>query len=208
MSAQAVGGIAGGLVCAGLAKRISPMPMVMSGLILFGTVDLIIFNYPRWATAIAPEVALFVVVGLPGALMTAGMMTLMQTEVADGQRGRVFAAAMVAESAGSLVGAALAGTLTDWLGVINVLTAQGAGYVIAGVIFILLVRGSRTVRARGVSVSPLPRSLPAPALVLSTVAAATVGGDERDWWRGLDQPSRQIEVARLNALEKRRPFAL
>jgi MFS family permease len=206
MSAQAAGGIAGGLVCAGLAKRISPMPMVTSGLILFGTVDLIIFNYPRWATAIAPEIVLFIVVGLPGALMTAGMMTLLQTEVADGQRGRVFAAAMVAESAGSLVGAALAGTLTDWLGVINVLTAQGAGYVIAGVIFILLVRRRRTVRVLGVPVTPFSR--PLPVIARSTMEVATVGVDERDWWRGLDQPSRQIEVARLNALEKRRPFAL
>jgi MFS family permease len=140
MSAQAVGGLAGGLVGALIAGRIPPKCLVTLGLVAFGAIDLVIFNYPRRSTGLAPEIALFVLVGMPGALMTAGVMTLLQTEVDDCHRGRVFSAAMVAESAAALVGAAFAATVTGTFGVVNVLTAQGAAYVLAGLAFAALVR--------------------------------------------------------------------
>jgi len=140
MSAQAVGGIAGGLGCAWLAARTSPVRMVGVGLVLFGAVDLVIFNYPRWATAIGPELALFVLVGIPGAVLIAGAMTLLQTEVADALRGRVFAVAGVLQAGGMLAGTGLAATLTDRVGVLTMLTIQGLGYVLAGIWFIASVR--------------------------------------------------------------------
>jgi predicted MFS family arabinose efflux permease len=142
MSAQAVGGIVGGLLSAGLGPRIRPIPMLTAGLVAFGAVDLVIFNLPRWSTGLMSEVLLFVLVGLPGALLMAAAMTLLQTEVDDGWRGRVFAAILVTESAARLVGASLAGTVTDHLGVINVLTGQGLAYVLAGLAFGLKMRRS------------------------------------------------------------------
>lgn len=148
MSAQAVGGIAGGLLSTVLAGRIRATRMVAVGLVMFGVVDLVIFNYPRWFAALGPEIAFFVLVGLPGAMLIAGMMTLLQTEVDDARRGRVFATAMVAESAAALVGAALAASLTNALGVVNVLTVQGAAYVLAGLAFAALAPRSRSSAAR------------------------------------------------------------
>lgn len=140
MSAQAVGGLLGGLLCVWLAPKTTPVRMVGVGLVLFGAIDLVIFNYPRLAMVIWPELALFVLVGIPGAVMLTGLLTLVQTEVGDALRGRVFSVAGVVGSAGALIGAAVAGTLTDLLGVMNVLTAQGLGYVVAGVLFAILVR--------------------------------------------------------------------
>lgn len=138
MSAQAVGGLTGGLVATGLAGRWAPARMVTVGLVLFGAVDLVIFNYPRWFTALTGEIALFVLVGIPGAVLIAGAVTLLQTEVADAFRGRVFAVVGVVQSGAMLIGTAIAASVTASLGVITVLTIQGAGYVVAGVLFRLL----------------------------------------------------------------------
>jgi len=143
MSAQAVGGIAGGLLCAWYAARTTPVRMVGLGMALFGAIDLVIFNYPRLSTALWPEIALFVLVGVPGAVVIAGAMTLLQTEVADALRGRVFAVVGVVAAAGALLGAGLAAALTDRVGVMPMLTVQGLGYLLAGIGFTVLMRGHR-----------------------------------------------------------------
>jgi predicted MFS family arabinose efflux permease len=140
MSAQAVGGIIGGLACGYAARIATPKRLLTIGLVIFGTIDLLIFNYPRWFEPFFPVVALFVLVGLPAAIMTAAAFTLLQTEVADGLRARVFSAILVVEALGGLIGAVLAGTLTERFGVINVLTGQGAAYVLAALAFALFIR--------------------------------------------------------------------
>jgi predicted MFS family arabinose efflux permease len=140
MSAQAVGGIAGGLACGYAARKANPKRLLTAGLVIFGAIDLIIFNYPRWFDAFAPVVVLFVLVGLPAAIMTAAAFTLLQTEVADGLRARVFSAILVVEALSGLIGAVLAGTLTERFGVVNVLTGQGAVYVLAAFAFALVIR--------------------------------------------------------------------
>jgi predicted MFS family arabinose efflux permease len=109
--------------------------MVTVGLITFGLVDVAIFIYPLWFPWFAPVVIMFALAGLMSVPMLTGLVTMLQTEVADAIRGRVFAAFMFASSAAALIGAGLAGTLTDRFGVITVLTVQGAAYVVAGVVF-------------------------------------------------------------------------
>jgi hypothetical protein len=111
---------------------------------MFGLTDIAIFNYPRWYTGVWPGVALMVVVGVPGAVLMAAFMTIIQTDVHDAFRGRVFSAAIVIQSATMLAGTALAATLTDRLGVITMLTAQGAGYVLGGLCFALMIRRGTT----------------------------------------------------------------
>ena len=68
MTAQAVGGIAGGLFAGRWIARFGALRVVPVTLVLFGLIDLVIFNYPRWSTAIVPVLVLFVVVGVPGAV--------------------------------------------------------------------------------------------------------------------------------------------
>ncbi len=155
MSAQAVGGIAGGILSAAFARRIRPVPMLVVGYAVFGVIDVVIFNLPRWTPALAPQVGLFILIGIPGALAMAATMTLLQTEVADGLRGRVFAAFMVAQSAAALVGSGLAALLTDRLGVFTVLTAQGCGYVVAAGAFLVLARARAARRRRVLNTAEL-----------------------------------------------------
>ena len=140
MSAQAVGGIIGGLACGYAARRASPQRLLTVGLFTFGFIDLIIFNYPRWFEAFSPVVMLFVLVGIPTAIMGAAAFTLLQTAVPDGLRARVFSAILVVEAMSGLIGAVLAGTLTERFGVINVLTGQGAAYVLATFAFAYFIR--------------------------------------------------------------------
>lgn len=151
MSAQAVGGVFGGLAGARFAARIRPARLVAVSLISFGSVDLVIFNYPRWSTVLWPELAMFMLVGIPAVLGTAALMTLLQTQVADSHLGRVFSVALVIEAVFGILGAALAGTLGERIGIINMLTIQGLGYFLAGVAFALIIgwplRGSRSAPA-------------------------------------------------------------
>ena len=142
MTAQAVGGIAGGLLAARWIARFGAIRLVPVTLVLFGAVDLVIFNYPRWFTAIAPVLVLFVVVGVPGAVGFAATMTVLQGSVENAYLGRVFAVAGVLASAGMLVGAAVGGFLGDDVGIVNMLTVQGLGYVVAGLLAGVLLRGS------------------------------------------------------------------
>ena len=132
MTAQAVGGIAGGLFAGRWIARFGALRVVPVTLVLFGLIDLVIFNYPRWSTAIVPVLVLFVVVGVPGAVGFAAQLTVVQSAVENAYLGRVFAVAGVLASAGMLLGAAVGGALGERVGIVNLLTLQGLGYVLAG----------------------------------------------------------------------------
>jgi Na+/melibiose symporter-like transporter len=147
VSAQAVGGIAGGLIAAALGSRARPALLFGWGAVAFGLVDLVLFLYPLAYVAIWPAVVCMVVVGVPGALIMAGAFTLLQRATADSHRGRVFGALGAVEGAATVAGTVAAGFLGQSVGIIPVLATQGAGYVIAGVAVVLALR---------------PRSQPAP----------------------------------------------
>src|SRR4051794_6947023 len=138
-SAQAVGGIVGGLVVATAGHRWSPTRMLGLGSVVFGLVDLVIFCYPLLLVEAWPAVLGMVVVGLPGAIVMAGMMTLFQQHTSDGQRGRVFALVMLARSVATVVGATAAGFLGGAVGIVPVLAFQGVGYVVAGAMVLAIL---------------------------------------------------------------------
>jgi MFS family permease len=142
MSAQAIGGLLGGLLVGWLGARFTPVRLAGIGTILFGLIDLAIFNYPRFSSEFLPVLALFVVVGVPGVIGMTGVNTLLQTSVADAFRGRVFGAFGMVASLMALIGLTLAGMIGDRVGVISVLNIQGAGYIVAGLMVLALLRGS------------------------------------------------------------------
>lgn len=139
---QAIGGVVGGFIVAVVAERWSPVTMVWAGSILFGLVDLAIFLYPLlWVTP-WPAAAGMIVVGLPGAILVAGTMTLYQRHTTDERRGRVFSLVSLAQAVSVVVGSTVAGVLGGPAGIMPILAVQGAGYVVAG--FLVLARlGSR-----------------------------------------------------------------
>ena len=77
--------------------------------ILFGLIDLAIFNYPIFGVA----VMLMVLVGLPGVGFSTGVTTLLQTGTANQYLGRVFGALGTTSSLLALIGAGLASVLGD-----------------------------------------------------------------------------------------------
>ncbi|MFN8501274.1 MFS transporter [Kouleothrix sp.] len=143
MSAQAVGGLLGGVLVGWIGHRVAPARLLGIGGVLFGLIDLAIFNYPAFLPGFLPAVALFVAVGIPGVVFSAGRSTLLQSAVADAYRGRVFGTYAMAGALMALLGTTLAGTFGDKAGVVTVLNIQGCVYVLAGIIVPGLLGGAR-----------------------------------------------------------------
>jgi predicted MFS family arabinose efflux permease len=147
---QAIGGVVGGFVVAVVAERWSPVTMVWLGSIVFGFVDLAIFLYPLLWVNPWPAAAGMVVVGLPGSVVVAGVMTLYQRNTTDERRGRVFSLVSLAQAVSVVVGSTLAGFLGGPTGIMPILALQGAGYVVAG----LLVLARLGARESSLDLSP------------------------------------------------------
>jgi Na+/melibiose symporter-like transporter len=141
VAAQAVGGILGGVLAAGFGHRVRASRLLGWGALVFGLVDLAIFLYPLGYVAVWPAVVGMVVVGLPGALTMAGLITLFQRSTADSHRGRVFGALSALEGVTVLAGTLGAGFLSRYAGIVPVLAIQGAGYVVAGLAMLAWLRG-------------------------------------------------------------------
>ena len=138
---QAVGGIVGGVVAAGIGHRWSPTVLFGVGAVLFGCVDLAIFLYPLAYDGVWPAVVGMLLVGVPGAVTMAGYMTLFQRHTADAERGRVFSLLGLGRAAAVLVGTTTAGFLGETVGIVPILALQGVGYVLAGAMVLVALRG-------------------------------------------------------------------
>ena len=149
MSAQAVGGLLGGVLVGWLGNKASSIALVGLGAVAFGLIDLAIFNYPAFFPGFTLALFLFVAVGIPGVAMQTGMNTLLQSAVADEYRGRIFGTYGMTGALLALAGATLAGTLGDRVGPVMLLNIQGAVYVVAGLLVPALLRGARHIPALG-----------------------------------------------------------
>lgn len=151
MSAQAVGGLLGGLLVGFIGKRVRPARLAGVCALIFGALDLIIVNAPLFAPPYLPPspissvassltlfvIGLFVAVGIPGVGMFTGVTTLTQSSVQDAFRGRLFALGGVVVSLMGLLGLLLAGLFAERIGVITMLNGQGSLYILAGLALLL-----------------------------------------------------------------------
>lgn len=186
MSAQAVGGLLGGALVVLAGKRLlSRWALGFSGL-LFGALDLAIFNAPTYFPSLAPVVAslrattwapplsligwllaLFVVVGIPGVALASGLQTVIQARAPERYLGRVFGALTACSALFLGVGAVVAGWLSPVLGTIPLLNAQGAGYILVGLLLLtLLPRAALAIPAE-----------PAPSVLAEQRERVTAAGD-------------------------------
>jgi predicted MFS family arabinose efflux permease len=129
---QAVGGVAGGVLAAAVRQRLSAAKLLGYGAVGLGVVDLAIFLYPIGYVAVWPAIAGMILAGLPSALSVAGMVTLLQRASDDSYRGRVFGTLGAVQGIAILTGTLAAGFLSRDLGIISVITIQGAAWVLAG----------------------------------------------------------------------------
>jgi MFS family permease len=155
MSAQAVGGLLGGVLVGWLGQRTISRWAISLSTVSFGLIDLAIFNLPvLLSTAFALlgvplpfpvlwfAIGLFVAVGIPGIAFMTGMQSLLQATSPGAYLGRVFGALGMTMGLFQLIGVVTAGAVTDRLGVVTVLNIQGMGYVLAGLLGITLLRRS------------------------------------------------------------------
>lgn len=134
LAAQAVGGIVGGLFAAPLAQRFSAIRLFTVSAVVFGAIDLGIFLYPLEYRALWPAIAGMILVGLPGALNMAALITLFQRSTTGAYRGRIFGAMSAVFGVGSLFGPLAGGYLSGTFGIVPVIAEQGAGYVLCGLV--------------------------------------------------------------------------
>ncbi|HYN88299.1 MAG TPA: MFS transporter [Ardenticatenaceae bacterium] len=139
MSAQAVGGLLGGAIIARLGNRLSPAHILGPSAVIFGLIDLAIFNYPALFPGITIALALFILVGLPAAALGASFSTLLQNSVDESYLGRIFGAHNTTFALLTLIGMALASLLGDLLGIVPVINIQGVAPVVAGLLAMRLL---------------------------------------------------------------------
>lgn len=144
---QAVGAIAGGALLALRGDRWRPLALAAAAAVTFGVLDLTIWNGSLVTRSEVVYVALFVCAGAPGVIMETAGISILQRACDDGERGRVFAALGLVENAGQALGIVTAGVLTAPLGLMALLNAQGALYLAAGALVVLLGRMARPSRA-------------------------------------------------------------
>jgi MFS family permease len=146
-SAQAAGGLLGGVVGAYVGRRLVPERLFGVALLVFGVLDLALFNYPLLLDGVWLGLVLMVLVGIPAVSSQAARATILQTHVADAFRGRVFGSLGTTAALLMLVGTGLAGATGDVLGPIALLNVQGGVYVAAG-LFVLVALSPRRAPAR------------------------------------------------------------
>lgn len=146
VSAQAVGGIAGGFVAAGLGPNLARHRLLGWGAVGIGLIDLVIFGYPLVDRALWPAFALMVLVGLPAAIAVAGLSTMLQSAAEDSHRGRVFGVVGAVGSASMVLGILGAGSVATVLPIIAVIMVQGIGWTAAGIVVLLALRDRPSLR--------------------------------------------------------------
>lgn len=139
MSAQAVGGILGGLLIGAIGSRVLPTRLAWSGAIGFALLDMALFSYPVIVPGAWLGLVLIALVGIPAAASLSSFMTLLQVAAPEAFRGRVFGALGTTRAVASLIGTLMAGVLGGIVGPIAMLNLfQGGSYLVAGVVLLAL----------------------------------------------------------------------
>jgi MFS family permease len=134
LSLQSVGGIVGGVSIALAASRMDPKHVVPVTAVIFGAMDLVLFNYPLFAPGILIAFVLIILIGLPASAFGASYTVLLQTGVPAPFRGRYISVVQTIGLISMTSGALLAGLLGPTLGIIPLLEIQGSVYVVGGLV--------------------------------------------------------------------------
>jgi predicted MFS family arabinose efflux permease len=150
LAAQAVGGLVAGVIVARVAAIVAPWRLFVGGLIGLGLADLGFANAASLATPGPPAVTLaaafMVAAGLPVVAGNAAGSGLLQGLTADAFRGRVFGALGTVDGLATLFGLAIGGPAVDAIGVVPVMSAGAAMWIVGGVF--ALSRGIEKSRSR------------------------------------------------------------
>jgi MFS family permease len=140
MSAQAVGGIIGGAVISWFATRFKTARLLGWSAVLFGLADFALFNYFHFFSGAALAYVFIMLAGPLAVGMGASYNTLIQENVADEYRGRVFGAFGLTSAVFTLVGIAIGSFGGNVFGIVPVINIQAYGYMLIGITCLLAFR--------------------------------------------------------------------
>jgi MFS family permease len=142
-SAQAVGGLAGGLLIGPVSRRVKPLTLIVGSGLLLGAASLAFANialFPIGREFLLPlALALKVVQGLPIIGFFVSLETLLQAAVPDQFRGRIFGAYSAACALATLAGQLLASLLAERIGIVVLFNGVGLMFAVAGLLALALL---------------------------------------------------------------------
>ena len=135
MTAQAVGGLVGGIFVANLTRGAPPRRVLGLASIAFGSLDALLFVSPLVRPEIVIGLVIIAVVGVTTVAFGAGFNAILQTSVEDAYRGRLLGAIFTTMALLRLASTVLAGVLGAFVNPIVLLVAFQAGsYVLLGIV--------------------------------------------------------------------------
>ena len=142
-SAQAIGGLLGGLLITRAARMWRPSQLIGVSGIMLGLLMLAFVNVdklPIEQSLFLPAALLIKLLqGVPVMGLFVSVDTLLQENAADRYRGRIFGAYGAAAGLAVLAGQALASVFGDQLGAVAVLDIAGLTYLLSGMLALLLL---------------------------------------------------------------------
>jgi MFS family permease len=142
---QALGGLAGGALLGFVIGRLDARRLTAVSLAAFGVLSLGTWNAPVLTSALGWYVGLFIAVGVPGLGAMTGLMTVLQTEAADAERGRVLSTFFAVYGGLQALGMVAAGLVGTGAGLTIALQVQGGLYLAAAVLALRLATRERSV---------------------------------------------------------------
>ena len=135
MTAQAVGGLVGGIFVANLTRGAPPRRVLGLASIAFGSLDALLFVSPLVRPEIVIGLVIIAVVGVTTVAFGAGFNAILQTSVEDAYRGRLLGAIFTTMALLRLASTVLAGVLGAFVNPIVLLVGFQAGsYVLLGIV--------------------------------------------------------------------------
>jgi len=148
-SAQAIGGLIGGLLIGWIGYRIQPNRLAgflaVNGVLILMMVSLSSLPY---------ALALLLLAGPPIVAYSVGVDTLLQRYVPDRYRGRVFGALGTSMAIFLLIGQGVASSLGDSLGIVPLLNVKGILDITAGLLAFILLYRIREIRQENLLTDP------------------------------------------------------
>jgi MFS family permease len=141
-TAQAVGGLLGGVLLSRVGPRLSPVTRVSLGGVALGAAFLITVAFPIYGLVLA----LRVVMGVAVIALFVTLVTMLQQSAEDRYRGRIFGAFGTVIALTTLVGQVLASAVGDLVGPSAVVAMLGCVYIGAGLLAAVLLREGRAPR--------------------------------------------------------------
>ena len=129
-TAQGAGTLIGGFTVGYASKRVGPKTLILAGTFAAGLLFLVVIH----SASLLVALGLLAIIGVPVVGLIVSIQTLLQTSVEGVFLGRVFGTYSSMVALATMIGMGAAGTLSDWLGVLPMLSVGSGLFIVAGIV--------------------------------------------------------------------------